>query len=217
MTVDEEFVPLDHFTRLAKFWWVVVLCAVLGAGGGLIMHRLKPPLYEAQAVLLGSLDFNKIDFMNPTATTPKVPYEFTQYDEDVSLALIEASILQVVPQVVLFAQQNGLQVDGNGLLAQATIERKNAFWEVRFRSPDPALAQKVVNYWGQQAFADLKAKRSNAQLPVYLIFDLVRLADLPTAPAYYQTNSFVGSGLVLGLIAGLLAVNLPLFRSKKER
>jgi len=217
MPVDEEFVPFDHFTRLARFWWVVVLCAVLGGVTALLIHRLKAPVYEAQAVFMASIDFNKIDFMNPAAAKPGVPYEFSQYDEDISLALIEASLRQVVPQVLVFAQQNGLPVDATALQAQTTIERKHAFWQLRYRSADPALAQKVVNFWAQQGFADLKAKKMAGQLPVYILFDLVQLADLPAAPAYYQTNSFVLSGVLLGLIAGLLAVNLPFFRMKQER
>jgi uncharacterized protein involved in exopolysaccharide biosynthesis len=215
MAAEDEFVPFDYFTRLARFWWVVVLCAVLGGAVGLVIHRLKPPVYEAQAVLTASIDFNKIDFMHPTAQTP-VPYQFSQYDEDIALSVVESSLRQVVPQVVIFAQQNGIQADATGLLAQATIERKHAYWELRYRNADPVLAQKVVNYWAETGFSDLKAKRSAGQVQPYVTFDLIQLADLPKNPAYFQTNSFVLAGAILGLIAGLLAANLPFFKREKD-
>jgi hypothetical protein len=216
MSVKEEFVPFDHVIRVARFWWVVVLCALIGGAAGLVINRMQPPVYEVQAVFMASIDFNKIDFMHPGASTP-VPYQLTQYDEDISLAQIEGSLRNVVPQVVAFAQQNGIQTDATGLLAQATIERKHAFWDIRYRNPDPALAQKVVNDWAQQAFSDLKAKLAAGQMPDYIIFDLVQLADFPTTPAYFQTNSFMLAGAFLGLVAGLIAVNLPLFRREKNR
>jgi len=216
MEVKDEFVLFDQFTRLTRFWWVVVLCALIGGGAGLIIHTFKPPIYEAQAVFMASIDFNKIDFTHTANESTPVPYQFSQYDEDISMALIEASLRQVVPQVVVFAQQNGISGDATSLLAQTTIERNHAFWKIRYRNADPALAQKVVNYWAEQGFSDLKAKRSAGQLPPYVLFDLIQLADVPAAPAYFSTNSFALAGTVIGLVAGLLAINLPFFRMKKD-
>jgi hypothetical protein len=214
IAVENEFVPFDYFARLARFWWVVVLCAVLGGAIGLIIHRLKPPIYEAQAVFTASIDFNKIDFMHPQASTP-VPFQFTQYDEDIALSVVNSSLIDVVPQVVTFAQQNGIQVDATGLKSQSTIEREHAYWDLRYRNADPILAQKIVNYWAETGFSDLKTKRSAGQVQPYVTFDLIQLADLPKNPAYFQTNSFVMSGALLGLITGLLAANLPFFKMPK--
>ncbi len=214
MTLEhDEFVPIDFFSSLLRWWWIAVLCVVIGGGVGLLAHRLKPPVYEAQAVFTASIDVNKIDIPVPPAGTPA--YQFTQYDEDIALSVVQAALIQVVPQVVTFAQQNGFPVDSAGLQANATIERKNALWEIRYRSPDPVLAQKVVNYWAQQGFSDLKARLAAGQVQPYVTFDLIQLADIPAGPAYFQTNSFVFSGGFLGLIAGLLLVNLPFFRTMK--
>ena len=215
MTLEhDEFVPYDFFSSLVRWWWIAVLCAVIGGGAGLLVHRLKPPIYEAQAVFNATIDVNKIDFNH--LPTP-APYQFTQYDEDIALSVVQTALIHVMPQVMAFAQQNGIQVDGPGLQADTTIERENSLWEIRYRNPDPVLAQKVVNYWAQQGFSDLKARRDAGQIQPYVTFDLVQLADVPRNPAYFQTNSFVLSGGLLGLIAGLLVVNLPFLRAKKDR
>jgi hypothetical protein len=209
MTASKEFVPLEQFYQMQRNWWIVILLAILGGLGGFIFSRFKPPVYEAQAVFLASIDFNKINFLHPPAPTP-APYKLTQYDEDLSLQMVETALLQVVPQVVEFAQQNQAALGANSLLSQSTIERKNAFWEVRVRSTDPISAQKITNYWAQQGFALLKEWQQAGKMPVYVFFDLVQMANLPDRPAYLGTNTLVFAGGMMGLIAGILAANLPI-------
>jgi len=214
-TYSEEFEPVEHISRLIKFWWVLVLCAALGGAAGLMINRFKAPVYEAQAIFMTIIDFNKIDFTHPPANTPE-PYQFSQYDEDLSLALVQTSLIRVEPQVVDFAKQNGLSIDIAGLTETSTVERYHAYWYVRFRDSDPALAQKMVNYWAQAGFADMQAKQKANELPTYILFDLIQLAELPKSPTYLQTNSFVLAGIVIGLIAGILLVNMPFIKNRKD-
>jgi uncharacterized protein involved in exopolysaccharide biosynthesis len=215
-TVQEEFEPFEQISQVVKFWWVIFLCGVLGGAAGLIVHSFKAPIYETQAVFMASIDFNKVNIKNlPKAN--QAPYQFTQYDEDISLVVVESSLRTVEPQVVKFAQQNGLKLTVAGLESISTIERKHAYWELRFRSPDPVLAQNLVNYWAQTGFADLKARQTANKLPPYVFFDLVSLAELPKTPAYFQTNVFVLAGIVIGLVAGLILVNLPFMDAVKKR
>ena len=216
MTSNAEFVPLDYFDRFFRFWWVLVACAVIGGAIGFFIHLSRPPIYEVQAVFMASIDFNKIDFMHPPAPTP-APYNLTQYDEDITLVLVESSLRQVVPQVVAFAQQNGWPFDASSLLNQSTIEREHAYWYLRFRNRDPVLAQKLVNYWAQAGFADLQTKQKDGKLPPYFFYDLVQLAELPKTPTYFQTNAFVFAGTIIGLMAGILLVNLPFWKLLRGR
>lgn len=213
MLSDDEFIPLDRFYRIVRFWWVIVLLAIIGGVFGYMLHRARPELYEAQATFMASIDFNKIDFeqLKPS------PYEFTQYDEDVSLVVIEASILQVTPQVVTFAQQNGLAIDKENLMKRTVIERKHGYWFVRFRDPNPDIAQKIVNYWAKLAYVDLQAKQKTDQFPPYVFFDLVQLPELPKTPTYLKTNQFVFAGAVIGLVIGIVLINFPFLKPGKER
>jgi hypothetical protein len=215
MTTSEEFIPMDYFSWVARWWWVAVLCAILGGFFGFLFSRLQPPVYEAQAVFTATLDYNKIDFMHFPVTTPS-PYKMTQYDEDLALSVVNASLVLVIPQVVSFAQQNGINIDLPEFKILSTIERKNAFWDVRFRSNDPAVAQKIVNFWAQQGFADMQIKQNANKIPNYVLFDLVELADLPKVPAYFQTNSAVLMGGVVGLVLGFILMNFRLSRFKRD-
>lgn len=213
MRSTDEFVPLDHFYRILQLWWGIVLLTVIGAGIGYLLHLSKPSLYEAKATFMASIDYNKIDFEQFTPS----PYELTQYDEDISLAMVDVSLRRVLPQVVTFAQQNGLDVDIEGLLDHTVIERQHAFWIVRVRDPNPERAQKITNYWANLAYADLRAQEKAGQLPVYIFFDLIQLAELPKTPTYLQINQFVFAGAVIGLIAGVILVNLPFLKIGKDR
>jgi uncharacterized protein involved in exopolysaccharide biosynthesis len=204
---EAEFIPLDHIQKVFRLWWVVALTMILGGGLGFIFSRVNPPLYEAKAVFMASIDFNKIDFMHPPKPTP-APYELTQYDEDISLAMIEASLRTVMPQVVSYAQQNNIPLDLASLLQQSTVERAHAYWEVRVRNANPVFAQEIANTWAQLAFTDLKTRQSNGKLPVYIFFDLNQLATLPDHPNYFQTNGLVLAGCIIGLVAGILITNL---------
>lgn len=211
MNATNEFVPAVHFNRIIRWWWLVFGLAVIGGVVGLVVHRFKAPQYEAQAIFLASIDFNKIDFMHPPAPTP-APYHLTQYDEDITLVMVEASLRAVIPQVVTFANQKGLALDEGGLMQHAIIERHHGFWYLRFREEDPALVQAVTNYWAEAGYANLLEWQKNDQVPTYLIFDLVQKADLPKTPTFFHTNSFVLAGAVIGLVAGLILINLPFFQ-----
>jgi uncharacterized protein involved in exopolysaccharide biosynthesis len=208
-----DFEAHDHISPMLALWWVLVICSVIGGVAGHIVNRFKPPVYEARAVLMASIDFNKIDFFYSESTPP--PPQFSEGDENLSLNIVGVSLTDVEPQVVTYAQQSGILIDAALLKGQSTIERKHAYWNVSFRHPDPAVAQDIVNYWAQQALADLQAKQKMNQLSPYIFFDLIQLADLPKSPKYFRTNWFVLTGGVIGLVIGIFLVSLPLNRSRK--
>jgi uncharacterized protein involved in exopolysaccharide biosynthesis len=212
-TENQELIALEHFERMTHYWWLILAAALIGALLGFAINRARPPIYEAQAVLTANIDFNKVDFLHPPTPTPP-PYKLTQYDEDLSLETVKASLLSVVPQVVEFAQQNGLSLDANDLMAQSTIERLNALWELRFRSANPVTAQKIVNYWAQAGYEDLQARQKSGRLPAYVLFDLIQKADLTASPTYFQTNVFVLAGGLIGIIAGIFIVNFVIKGSR---
>ena len=206
MLTESEFIPLENFKRILKFWWLVLLLSIAGGIIGFIIHRQKPPLYEAKAVFMASIDFNKI-------SSPKI---LTQYEEDISLVIVEVALIQALPTVSTYVLDNNLMTDPNLLHDQSFIERKNAYWELRFQYSDPVVAQNITNYWAQQAFFLLQDWQKSGQMPSYLYFDLVQLATLPDHPVYFETNKMVLAGSLVGLAAGFLVVNLPFLNRKKK-
>lgn len=207
-----DFDAYDPISPTMALWWVLVICSVIGGIAGYIVNRFKPPVYEARAVFMASIDFNKIDFSYTESSDP--PHQFDEGDENGSLEIIRVSLTDLEPQVVMYAQQKGLLIDAALLKGQSTIEKKHAFWDVSFRYSDPAVAQDIVNYWAKQTLADLQARQKMNQLSPYIFFDLIQLADLPKNPTYFQTNWFVLAGGGIGLVIGIFLVNLPLNRSR---
>jgi uncharacterized protein involved in exopolysaccharide biosynthesis len=207
MQTDSEFVPVENLKRMLKFWWLVLLLSIAGGIFGFIIHRQKPPLYEAKVVFMASIDFNKL---------PPPPYTLTQYDEDITLVLVEVAIRQSLPTVSGYVLDNHLMTDPDLVHDQSSIERQNAYWELRFRYSDPVVAQNVTNYWAQQAFTLLQDWQKSGQMPAYLFFDLVQLATLPSRPVYFETNKMVLAGGLVGLMAGVLIVNFPFLNRKKK-
>jgi hypothetical protein len=202
--MDPELIPLDNFKRMLKFWWLVLLFSIVGGIVGYIIHRQKPPLYEAKAIFMASIDFNKIS----------PPYTLTQYDEDISLVNVEVALIEARSSVSSYVLTNNFFSDPNLLLYQSVIERKNAYWELRFRYSDPIVAQNITNYWAHQALILLQEWQKSDQMPSYLYFDLVQLATLPDRPVYFETNKMVMAGSLIGLLSGLLIVNFPLLNKK---
>jgi len=215
-TAPEEFSPYEQTSRILQFWWVLVLCAILGGALGWVAHRFKPPVYEAQAIISASIDLNKVDFLRITPD-PEKQHLFTQDDEDLALMLVETSLIQVEPRVLAFAQANGWDISSETLHANSTIERKHAYWQVRYRSADPVQAQKLVNTWTEAGFADLQAKQKAGQVPSYVLLDLAQLAELPQNPQYFQRNVFVLAGAVIGWVVGLFLIHLPFAKIFKPR
>ncbi len=208
---SEDTRALDASDRFYQFWWVIALLAVLGGGGGYLARILQPVTYDAQTLMLVSLNYNKIDFMHPPAPTP-VPYVISQADEDGFLNIVIDCFNKAAPKVADFARQNGYQVDQDELLKQSEIDREHAYWEVHTRNPNPVMAQKLADYWAQMVYADLQARQKAGAINPGIFYEIVQPARLPTSPYHDRMNVFVLTGAAIGLGVGILLVSRPFFR-----
>jgi hypothetical protein len=210
---QKEFVLLDKFQHTLRWWWLIVAAGLLGGTGGYLIHRLfQPSLYEAQAVFVGTLSIDRIPLAVPSPNPdPKItptPYQITEYDEDIMLAMIQAALNEVRPQVAAAAQQKSLPVDLAMLNQQGVIERHLEEWFVRFRHADPRVAQEVTNLWAQMGLEKMKAYEQSGLIKPYVVYKLANLAELPTRPLYFQNSLLIFGGLLVGMAAGLILINL---------
>lgn len=195
--MDQDFIPLDFLKRALRLWWLVAAAGIFGGLIGLGIHRLRPPLYQSEAVYLAEFDLQQLE---------GIP--FSEYDEDLALAAIQAAFLEVRPQVAKDAQQAGIALDLPGLAKQASIERLHAFWMVRFRHTDPLVAQQVVSLWLARGDARLAAYQDSKRIKPYVRFSQVSPADLPSQPLYYGTSALVMAGCLVGLAVGVLLTSV---------
>jgi len=150
MNHQQEFSPLEAVERAFARWWIIVLLTVLGGIGGWIYHYLRPPVYEAKAVIVISMDFSK--------------RELTQYEEDYTFGTAGALLLStaVRNQVVAKVQASGIQINLEQFVSESSIEGRQSVWEMRVRNADPNIAATLVNAWAEIAYQTLAQAQEHA-------------------------------------------------------
>lgn len=143
-SLNQGFSPLDTLTQALRFWWFLSLLILLGGMAGVLVHQLRPPVYEAVGHFPAGIDF--------VATGP-----LTQYEEDVALNavgnVLNSSI--VLDRVVNRAKEKGIAIDRTDLAKMAVFERKFTTWDLRVRSMDRRMAEQITNLWLEEGQAQL--------------------------------------------------------------
>lgn len=199
--------PLKTTKNLLRNWWKIVLIAYLFALVGLIASYLLPAKYQAEAVFSASIDFTQINFENLVTGVDKTPLEFSQYDEDLALQVVHRYLNQEMDRAYAYALTLDPSLTQAKFVRDVQVQRANAFWYVRYRSANPELAQKVVNYWSNLAFDSLKEAQENGDAETFVIVDLVKEASLPEKPLYQNRGTLVLAGTLIGIIIGILVVD----------
>jgi len=142
---NREFSPRESLEGVFRRWWIIVLMTVLGGIAGWAMHFFRPPLYEATAVMTGTMDFQK--------------RALTQNEQDYAFYAAEAiaTSSEVENQIVAEAQIRGLSITINQLQQQMFLERKQSVWEFHIRNRDPKIASELANLWVEKVYEALNA------------------------------------------------------------
>jgi hypothetical protein len=197
---NSEFVPLDHVGRLMTWWWLIATAMVVGGAIGYAIHSQRTPVYEATATFFVTLDSTKI--------SRELPIDRYQYDEDIALAATEGALRanEVLQAVVAASTAQGIAIDTLTLSQKSAIERRHAFWELRFRHPDPHSAQTVVNLWAERGYETMIAWHTAGNVANYVIFNPPILAELPQQPVSQNRNHLMLAGGMIGLVVGIFTV-----------
>lgn len=151
ISINGSFTPLAALQYMIHFWWFLFLLMVAGGLVGWMIHRARPPLYEAVGQFSASIDFIRTGPM-------------TQFEEDVAFNAIGSLIYSnaVVDQVVKQAGAEGIATSVQMLKRDAVLERNVDTWQLRVRNNDPRLAERLVNMWVSQAQTVLLESYRNA-------------------------------------------------------
>jgi hypothetical protein len=198
-----EFTPLDEFSRLFRYWWLIAISMVLGGLAAYLFHRLNPPVYEAAATIMATIDTETFPFEG-------VREDLIQYNEDMALGTIEGVLRSTGVTGALFdtALAQGITLDARILAKSSSIERKQDIWEVRYRSADPATAQSVTNLWMELGYAAMQTWYTEGRIPAYVILETPTFAYLPDEPIAYQLSNLLLAGSMAGFILGLMITAL---------
>ncbi len=207
---SNEFSPYEYFTRAINLWWVVCVSILLGGALGYAFFHLHRSMYEATATYIVTIDLTRFPMQGMQA-------DLIQYNEDMAVNTTQDALLSdaVLNDVSKQLNTQGLVVTTSDLLQNYTIERKHEVWELRYRSPVPAVAQSVVNTWAQIGYQAMLSWQAKGQAPAYVIFQAPSQAHLPTQPVLYGRNNLMLAGAVVGLIVGIVISTRFSRRSQK--
>jgi len=198
--MPQEFSPKDQILRSLRLWWVLILTSIAGGIIGYTISRVRPPVYQAKATLYTFIKFQDIRDI-----------QLSQYDEDMIINSVGSLILSngVIGTVLTQATEDNLSIDYKAFMHQMSVYRKLSDFELFFRDSDPKTAQKMVNLWANDTVLIFNQMQRDGYLPPYLTLNIGSLADLPVTPTYSQTNSYVLSGALIGLLVGIILTSNP--------
>lgn len=195
----QEFDPIEHFYTYLRLWWLILAAALLGGLVGFIYSQTHAPVYEAVATYMVEIDLEKV---------PLEELDF--YYIDLALATTQGALTsnEVLSEIYAEAARLGQDTSQWDLLANTSIERRHAFWELRFRHPNPEFAQTLVNHWAAIGYQAMLQRQADQLAPAYVVYSPPSLALKPLKPLYYATNKLVFAGSLVGWVAGLLFVEV---------
>jgi uncharacterized protein involved in exopolysaccharide biosynthesis len=194
-----------------NYWWIVLLATFFGGALGFIFFHLHPPVYEATATYFVTLDLSRFPTLG-------VREDLIQYNEDMALNTTEGALLsaEVLNSVILQVKSMGQSLTIKDLLDNSTIERKHDIWELRYRSPDPAVAQSIVNTWAQAGYQAMLSWQTSGKAPDYVMFQSPTQAFIPQKPVLYGRSNLMLAGALIGFIAGIIISSVLSPASKKH-
>jgi len=198
--------PKSSLKNILHNWWKIVLIAYLFSLVGLVASYLLPAKYQAEATLSASIDFTEINYDN-LVDDKGDPVEFSQYDEDLALAVVKRLMVQNIDAAFAYAQTLDSTLTLSIFERDSQISRDFAEWYIRYRHASPKVAQQVANYWMNLGYNDLKAAQANGETENYVVVDIVREAPLPVKPIYQVRGTLVLAGTFIGFVVGLLVVD----------
>jgi hypothetical protein len=198
-----EFVLVEQFYRLVKFWWLILICGLIGGGVGFFIYQSHPSEYESKAIFYVTLDIEPLQKLN-------LPANQYQYNEDLALNVTGAILVEpeLLSTIVMESSKQSISVTKEYLLNNSTIERKHAFWELRFRHADPQISQSVTNLWAEKAYETMLTWSKTGKAANYVIFTPPALSVLPDQPVNYGLNRLMLAGFLAGFLAGILLTEI---------
>jgi len=197
-----EFEPLESFRRLFTHWWFVLGMTFLGGLIGWSVHFFQPPVYEAHAEIIITLNNNASPLLS-------------QYDEDLAIntagGLIPSNT--VIEGVIGKARLQGINLDVSKVQQSFIAEREDSSWILRVRNSNPETAAILANLWAEQAYTFFLSPQQKTLLSPLLLFGIGATAATPDQPVVYGIALLTFAGALIGFLlgSGILALQDKVF------
>jgi hypothetical protein len=149
--------PLEELKKPLRLWWLIFLLTLIGAFLGWCLHFLRPPVYEARATFVVSVDYSRVRVLNEEETDFSV--------NDASYILTSA---EVVDRVAARLQQVGLPVGVEDLDRMYSRERRETAIIIYIRGSDRSFVDQVAAIWAEEATRVIETAYHHAVYADYL-------------------------------------------------
>lgn len=149
--MKEYFAPKDFFDKMLHYWFYFPIGMLLGGILGLLMNGFVPPVYEAQAKFVVTIDYTRTGYLSDI--------QEDQAMRGIGSLINSDFILQRTIDAAHLEYPNSSFSD---IKKQSRLERGEFEWYIRIRDKDAHKANTLVNLWAEKADEVLKASLSHA-------------------------------------------------------
>ena len=169
---DNEFVPKTTVERLIDKWWLLLVAMVLGGTLGMFVSAMRPPRYEAVALISTSIDY--------TFSPNLEDYEEDRAINKAGELVMSDSVLQKTLEAI---NSFGYEYSYQEMLNDFSLERRDDLWTLRVTTVDAQMSADMANAWLEEAYLQLEEAFTNAQEAYALTEYLSSLEDCLQADA----------------------------------
>ncbi len=149
--MKEYFVPKDYFVKMLRHWFYLPIGMLLGGILGLLLNGFVPPVYEAQAKFVVTIDYTRTGYLS-------------DIQEDQAMRGIGSLINSdfILQKTIDDAHSEYADASFSDIKKQSRLERGEFEWYIRIRDKDARKANTLVNLWAEKADEVLKESLSHA-------------------------------------------------------
>jgi len=151
--MDKTFKPLDILLSITKRWWVIALSMVIGGFCALLLTRFIPPVYESSASFSVTIDYTRTGALSDV--------QEDQAMRGIGYVITSDEVIESVIDEVGSQQSDYSRIQFE---KDSTLDREEFRWTLRYRSSDPALAEKVAFIWADTSNSVIQEGLIHAQI-----------------------------------------------------
>lgn len=146
---DKEFYLREAYSPLLRYWWLVLLCAVVGAILGLTWSHFNPPLFESSTVIEAGVDYGRTEAMDAVVQQHAL-------DRVRSLLLSDETLEGALERVRTAAGNTDPAVDLRDFRRNIRLTERGSSWGLKVINADPVVASEIANAWAKSAIFQLE-------------------------------------------------------------
>ncbi len=162
--MDDGFTPGDYFERSIKFWWILVISTLIGAGAGWLFTLIKTPVYESKSSITTAINYAETGFLSDT-------------EEDHALSAVGDVLLSdsLLSDLRASLDANSLSGMNEELIEILFIEREGYRWTLRVRAESSQTAEQISKTWAEIALSYLNDSLDHARQGLILSRQMAEL------------------------------------------